>query len=65
MLLINSVIQVNEFGPDEWFGCLVQVIHSGKDIIKGYILMPNGTKQYVELNEDQYYYIGPAIITKK
>ncbi len=65
MKLINSIVQVNEYGPDEWFGCLVQVTKSGKDWIIGYIKQPGGEVKHVKLEEDQYYFIGMAILTKK
>lgn len=58
----NSVVQINENGPEGWIGCFVQVSEVKSWGIQGWVQIPEGGAAYIRLKEDTYDYIGTAIM---
>lgn len=60
---VNSVVQVNENGPEGWVGCLVQVSEVKSFGVQGWVQIPKGGSAYIRLPHEQYDYIGEAVLT--
>lgn len=62
----NSVVQVNEAGPKEFVGCFVIVTELRSYGIQGYPPIPDaGGRAYVNLNWNEFEYIGEAVLVPK
>jgi hypothetical protein len=60
---VNSVIQINEKGPEGWVGCFVQVSEVKSFGVQGWVQIPKGGQAYIRLNWDVMEYIGEAVMT--
>jgi sporulation protein YlmC with PRC-barrel domain len=59
---VNSVVQINETGPEGWVGCLVQVSEVKSWGIQGWVQLPMQGSAYIRLNWENIDYIGQAIL---
>lgn len=59
----NSVIQVNENGPEEWIGCLMQVSEPREWGALAWVRIPFQGNAYLRLKSNQYDYIGHAVMS--
>ena len=61
----NSVVQINENGPEGWIGCFVQVSEIKTWGIQGWVEIPKGGSAYIRLKSKEFDYIGEALLTKQ
>jgi len=59
---VNSIVQVNETGPEGWIGCLLQVSEVKSFGIQGWVQMPKQGAAYIRIKWEQIEYIGDAIM---
>lgn len=58
---VNSVVQVNESGPDPFVGCFILVTEVRSYGVQGFPPIPGGAgRAYVNLDWHQFEYIGDA-----
>lgn len=63
LVKVNSVVQVNHFGPREFVGCFVLVTKSEHWGIQGYPPVPgNDGRHWVNLEWQMFEYIGEAAL---
>lgn len=58
----NSVVQVNENGPEEWMGCLMQVSELKTWGVLAWVKIPVQGNAYLRLKFEQIDYIGEAVL---
>lgn len=58
----NSIVQINDKGPDGWIGCLVQVSEIKTWGIQGWVKIPQSGDAYIRLNWDKIEHIGEAVM---
>lgn len=56
----NSVIQINEIGPDGWEGCLMQVDKVAMWGVMATMQIPRGGTTAIRLEWPQFEYVGEA-----
>ena len=61
----NSVVQVNENGPREWIGCLMQVSELKEWGVLCWVRIPFQGNAYLRLPFDQIDHIGEAVMKLK
>ena len=61
----DSIIQVNENGPEEWVGCLLQVNEVKKWGVTASIKVPVKGTIYMRLQNEHFEVIGQAIMVLK
>jgi hypothetical protein len=61
----DSVVQVNENGPKEWIGCLMQVSEPKEWGVLAWVRIPHSGNAYLRLPFDQIDHIGEAVMKLK
>jgi sporulation protein YlmC with PRC-barrel domain len=62
MIKENSVVQINETGPEGWIGCFVQVSEVKTWGVQGWVQIPQRGAAYIRLPFDTIDHIGEAIL---
>ena len=62
---INSVVQINENGKEEWIGCLIVVSEIKNWGVQGFLKMPFKGNAYIRLNNNEFDLIGDAVMILK
>lgn len=64
MVKKDSVIQINENGPEGWIGCLLQVDEVKSWGVQAWTEIPKQGSAYLRLETGKFDYIGEATLKK-
>jgi len=62
MVKKNSVIQINDNGPEGWIGCLLQVDEVKSWGVLAWVEIPKEGSAYLRLETGRFDYIGEATL---
>lgn len=65
LVVVNSVVQLNEKANEGWVGCLLQVSEVKHWGVQGWVQIPMGGSAYLRATWDQIDYIGQAVLIKQ
>ena len=58
----NSIIQINEHGPEGWIGCIAQVDEIKSWGVQAWVKIPLQGDAYIRIKTEQFDYIGEAVM---
>lgn len=65
LVVVNSVVQLNEKAQEGWVGCFLQVSEVKNWGVQGWVQIPMGGSAYLRPTWDQIDYIGQAVLIKQ